>query len=160
MEIRDATAMDLDAIRRLVAEVGREFGFEPEPLGADLDLYGEADAYFRSSALLEVIEHDGNVVGVLGVVQVSARVWELRKLYLAPAHRSGGHGRALANRAIAFARGQSASKLVLQSSVKLTAALALYRSLGFAEVEGEPHSDTCDVAMELLLGGEYGAVSR
>ena len=151
MQLRKATKHDLGAVRVLVAEVGREFGFEPEPEGADLDLYASVDVYFTSSSLLEVLERNSAVVGVLGVVQRSATEWELRKLYLAAEERSRGHGRRLAQRAIEFAREQGAHQLVLQSSLKLSAALSLYKSLGFTEVADKPHSATCDVSLKLNL---------
>ncbi len=151
MDMRAATAEDIPAIRTLVAEVGSEFGFEPEPEGADIDLYGAVDAYFAPGGLLRVLTHDDRVVGVVGVVPHSASDWELRKIYVAAEHRGGGHGRCLLDVAVAFAQIQGARKLVLQSSSKLGAALILYERAGFVTIESGMRSSTCDVAMELTF---------
>lgn len=151
MELRDATPEDLDGIRALVAAVGEEYGFAPEPEGADEDLHGASARYFEPGGMLRVLVDGGAVVGMVGVVPHTGGAWELRKIYLDKGRRGGGHGRRLLDEALGFARGQGAVKLVLQSSSKLGEALRLYERAGFRRVEGDTRSCTCDVAMELAL---------
>ena len=151
MELRDATREDLPSIRSLVAEVAGEYGFEVEPEGADLDLYGEVDAYFGEGGMLRVLEAQGRVVGVIGVVPHGEGAWELRKMYLQRDLRGAGHGRGLLDAALTFARDQGAARVVLQSSTRLESALRLYERTGFIHVEATTRSDACDVMMELSL---------
>lgn len=151
LELRDATPEDLDGIRALVAAVGREYGFAPEPEGADEDLYGAAGRYFEPGGMLRVLVDGGAVVGVVGVVPHWGDAWELRKIYLGADRRGRGHGRRLLEEALGFARGEGAARLVLQSASMLREALRLYERAGFRRVEADPRSSTCDVAMELAL---------
>ncbi len=151
MELRDATRQDLDAIRTLVAEVAGEYGFPPEPEGADSDLYGEVDAYFGEGGMLRVLEGAGSVLGVVGVVPRTGGAWELRKIYLHGSQRGTGLGRRLLDEALSFARDCGADRLVLQSSTKLIEALRLYEGAGFLHLDGQTRSETCDVFMELKL---------
>ncbi len=151
MNLRDATPADLDAIRRLVFSIAAEYGFEPDPEGVDADLCADSEAYFEEGAMLRVLEHDGGVVGMIGVVPRPDRTWELRKIYLDPAFRGGGWGRRLVDEARAFARSQGARAWRLETSTKLGEALRLYERAGFAPVQGSTRSQTCDLSMELAL---------
>lgn len=150
LELRDATKEDLEAIRSLVAEVVGEYGFPPEPEGADADLYEDVDLYFGDGGMLRVLEERDCLVGVVGVVPYGAGTWELRKIYLKGKQRGSGQGRRLLEEALAFARSCGAARLVLQSSTRLTEALRLYERAGFARVD-EAARGTCDVFMELGL---------
>lgn len=150
LELRDATREDLEAIRSLVAEVAGEYGYPPEPEGADADLYGEVDLYFGDDGMLRVLEESGCLLGVVGVVPRGAGTWELRKIYLQRGQRGSGQGRRLLEEALSFARSCGATRLVLQSATRLSEALRLYERAGFTRVEGATRG-TCDVFMELGL---------
>ncbi|MEM8709922.1 MAG: GNAT family N-acetyltransferase [Planctomycetota bacterium] len=151
MHTRSATRADLPAICDVVFAVGREYGYEPEPEGADLDLFEQVDRYFEEGGLLRVLLDGDEVVGVLGLVREDAQTTELRKLYLLPRVRGGGHGRAFLEEAIAFARRRGAERLILQSTSRFERALTLYERAGFRQVNGEMRSPTCDRMMELQL---------
>jgi ribosomal protein S18 acetylase RimI-like enzyme len=62
----------------------------------------------------------------------------LAELYVVPAYRGHGLGRALMNAAIARAREQGADHIDLNTSHDDVAARALYGSLGFSNREGRP----------------------
>lgn len=153
--LRPATHDDLPRVRALVAAVGREYGFEPDPTRVDADLHAEAPRYFAAAGTLEVlVDGLGAVVGVLGVVDARpGEDAELRKLYLTRDHRGAGLGRLLLERAVEFARGRGARRLVLETSTRLEEALALYARAGFvpAAAARAPRSCTCDVRLALEL---------
>ena len=151
MELRDGSSDDLVDVRALVFAVAGEYGFEPEPEGADADLFEHAGEYFAPGGMLRVLEQGGVIVGMVGVVPRGEGVWELRKIYLAADQRGGGQGRRLLEEALTFARAQGARKLVLQTSSKLDAALRLYERAGFVPAQNETRSCTCDVSLELAL---------
>ena len=62
----------------------------------------------------------------------------LAELYVAPARRGHGLGRALMNAAIELARAEGAGYMDLGTAETDVAARALYESLGFSNREGKP----------------------
>ena len=150
--LRDATRGDLPAVRELVFGVTAEYGFAPDPGGADRDLFDEADAYFGEGGMLQVLVDGGRVVGVVGVVPRPPDASELRKIYLARDHHGRGLGRLLLEAAVAFARARGSARLVLETSSKFTEALRLYERAGFLPAGDPTRSCHCDRSLELKLG--------
>ncbi|MBC7842799.1 MAG: GNAT family N-acetyltransferase [Gemmatimonadaceae bacterium] len=94
-----------------------------------------------------------DVVGTAAAIPHAGNVIELAKLAVAPDARGRGLGRALTDAVIAFARSRHAARVVLTSNTRLTAAVSLYRSLGFEARECPPGFgyETADLYMELAL---------
>jgi GNAT superfamily N-acetyltransferase len=82
----------------------------------------------------------GRAVGVVGVKRFDERDAELKRMYLEPAARGTGLGRALADAAIDAARALGYRRLLLDTVTRLATAVALYRSLGFVEIEAYRHN--------------------
>ena len=78
-------------------------------------------------------------VGVGGLKQLSAETGELQRMYVQPAARGLGAGRALLQRLLDDARAMGLRTLRLESLKALAAAHALYRSAGFVEID--PYAD-------------------
>ncbi|MEO7975166.1 MAG: GNAT family N-acetyltransferase [Thermoanaerobaculia bacterium] len=97
---------------------------------------------------------NGEVVGTVAVVPLSAGTFELVKLAVAPSARGRGLGRRLTQAAIDFASSAGAEVLTLCSSHKLREAVSLYESMGFTHTAsrvGAVTYVTADVFMELSL---------
>lgn len=94
---------------------------------------------------------EGEVIGSAAVIKEHG-LYELAKMAVHKEHRGKGVSRVLLDRCIQFAKDAGARKLILYSNSQLTAALALYQSYGFTNVElqNSPFA-TADVKMELQL---------
>lgn len=80
------------------------------------------------------------------------RVGEIRRLFVRSTERATGAGRALTERLISDARSSGFDRLVLNTLPQMTAAQALYASLGFERCEpyvAEPLEDTFYLALDL-----------
>jgi Acetyltransferase (GNAT) family. len=128
--LREASAPgDFDAVRALFAEYARSVdepccftGFEREL--ADLP---------RGYLVLFLFYEEAAPAGCVGLREVDRRTVEMKRLYVRPAFRGLGLGRALAQAAIGAARAAGYERIVLDSLPKMHEARALYRSLDFRE---------------------------
>jgi DNA-binding MarR family transcriptional regulator/GNAT superfamily N-acetyltransferase len=77
------------------------------------------------------------VVGTCAVLKIDDTTYELAKMGVTEKVQGRQIGKKLALTAIGYAVEKGALKLILYTSTKLSAALNLYRGLGFVEVNGE-----------------------
>jgi ribosomal protein S18 acetylase RimI-like enzyme len=136
--VRAAAAADAEAVGRLLHDFNAEFD-DPTP-GADvlaarmLRLLAEGD----TSALLIGEGPDG-----LAVLRFRPAIWDdalecyVAELYIVPARRGRGLGRALLLAAMEHARERGATHMELGTGESDVAARALYESLGFSNSEGK-----------------------
>ena len=76
---------------------------------------------------------DDEPVGCVALEALGGGVFELRRLYVRPAHQGGGLGRALMLAAAEHASAHGGTAITLDVLYTRTTAVGLYRSLGYVE---------------------------
>jgi putative acetyltransferase len=108
--------------------------------------------YAAPAGRLLIALGEGDAVGCVALRPLEADVCEIKRLYVRPEARGRGTGRALADKIIGEARLIGYKRMRLDAIRTMTAAVRLYESLGFREIEPyrfNPISDA--VYMELSL---------
>jgi GNAT superfamily N-acetyltransferase len=117
----------------------REYGFDirfeahvAEPLGRAVR------RGLTEQERIWLVEHGGELVGTIAIVEESSGTAQLRWFLVAPEARGKGLGRRLLDQAIAFSRDAGYEKIILWTVSALTDAARLYRKAGFRKVEEHP----------------------
>jgi ribosomal protein S18 acetylase RimI-like enzyme len=141
MTIRRATPGDAEVVARLLNDFQQEFD-EPSP-GVEALAERYADL-IRNREMTVLLAGEGPD----GFAQIRYRPWVysagqsahsyLEELYVVPALRGRGIGRALLEAAMDTARAEGATQMELGTSEDDEAARALYESAGFTNREGRP----------------------
>ena len=137
--VRPAALADAGAVGRLLHDFNTEFGDVTPGPGRLAERIRQLLSEGEVRVLLGGREPDG-----LAVLRFRPAIWTtglecyLAELYVVPARRGQGLGRALMQAAIELARHEGADHMDLGTSEADVAARALYESLGFSNREGGP----------------------
>ena len=95
---------------------------------------------------------EDEIAGCIALRKFDQWVCEMKRLYVRPAFRGRGLGRALALASVAEARKIGYQRMCLDTLPSMKEAAGLYRSLGFAEAAPYYHNPICGtIFMELKL---------
>ena len=125
-----------------VEEARTLFNEYAEATGVDLSFqnFGEelaslpGDYAPPSGRLILAYEREG-AAGCVALRKVDDAVCEMKRLYVCPAFRGTGLGRTLAEHIVGVAREIGYERMRLDTLPSMRSAIALYRSLGFREIE-------------------------
>lgn len=155
VEIREAAPEELDAARRLVEDYVDSLGIDLGFQDIENELADFPGAYAPPQGSLLLAFDEGEPIGCVAVRAFDGDCCEMKRLYVKPAGRGRGIGRALAVAAIEAARELGYRMMRLDTLAEMEAARALYRSLGFRDVDAYRYNPTPGTAfMELELGAE------
>jgi len=150
LHIVPAAAEDLDAVRSLFREYEASLPFDLSFQNFEEELAGLPGRYAPPSGRLLLARRGGVFVGCVALRQIGNNLCEMKRLFVQPASRSQGIGKALAHAIIE--EGRRIGYKHMRLDTVLEPAKSLYRSLGFQEIPPYQHVPVAGVVfMELEL---------
>jgi GNAT superfamily N-acetyltransferase len=149
--VEDSAAVE--SVRELLKEYWDSFGFTPCFQNFGEELAGLPGAYTPPAGRLALATVDGQPAGCIAMRRVDLNRAELKRLYVRPAFRGLGLGRALIEWTMSEARAVGYTELVGDTMPVMRDALALYDRMGFERVGvGAPvQASACAEAEEPIL---------
>ncbi|MBN8662814.1 MAG: bifunctional helix-turn-helix transcriptional regulator/GNAT family N-acetyltransferase [Candidatus Obscuribacter phosphatis] len=121
---------------------------------ADLRILENTDAILNVGGAIFFAKIGGKVVGTCAILNMGNGVFELAKMGVDEAYQGRGIGRDLVTACIDYAKRCKASLVTLETNSSLKSAIALYKKLGFVQVDKLDHEteyDRADTFMRLDL---------
>jgi ribosomal protein S18 acetylase RimI-like enzyme len=134
MTFREAAEADLPLVERLFREYAAALDVDLAFQGFEEEVAGLPGDYAPPGGRLLLAFQGAEPAGCVALRPFDEDVCELKRLYLRPAFRGRGAGRALAERVIAEAAAIGYRRMRLDTLPSMHEAIPLYRSLGFREI--------------------------
>lgn len=125
---------DVEVARRLFVEYAAALDFSLCFQGFDEELAGLPEPYTPPTGALLLARDWKQAVGCVACRKLTDTVCEMKRLYVMPSHRGRRVGQRLAERIIEEATHAGYERMRLDTVPQMVGAIALYRSLGFREI--------------------------
>ena len=134
-ELDPRSADDVAAARALFEEYAASLDVDLAFQGFAEELAALPEGYLPPTGALLLADVAGAPAGCAAVRALEQDACELKRLYVRPAARGHGLGRSLTEAALDQARRLGYRRVRLDTLPTMTSAFALYRELGFREIE-------------------------
>ncbi len=142
-------------VRGLFREYAESLGFDLCFQGFSAELAGLPGDYAPPEGALLLAMVAGNPTGCVALRRWDREACEMKRLYVRPACRGLGLGRALAETVVARGRMLGYRRMLLDTLDSMEAALDLYASLGFRKISpyyANPIPGACYLSLEWAPG--------
>ncbi len=102
----------------------------------DRKILSQPEKYIlKNGGMIFFALYKNSAVGTIAVTRENEKIFSLTKMAVTASYRGCGLGEKLALTAIDFVRRNGGKQIYLETSTKLSSAMALYKKLGFVETE-------------------------
>ena len=135
LTIRQAqTSGDIDTVRKLFREYQTLLGIDLCFQGFEAELEGLPGDYAPPGGRLFLASNEGVPVGCVALRALAGSRCEMKRLFVRPAARGLGAGRALVARIIGATRAIGYAEMVLDTLPMMAEAQHLYQAFGFRDI--------------------------
>jgi ribosomal protein S18 acetylase RimI-like enzyme len=135
LQLSEAHAgQNLRDARRLIEEYGASLGVSLDFQDFDPELASLPGDYSPPDGRLLLASDQGEIAGCVALRKLEGGICEMKRLYVRPAFRGAGVGRALAEAIIDEARRIGYRRMRLDTLPGMDKARAMYADLGFREI--------------------------
>ncbi|HWG67578.1 MAG TPA: GNAT family N-acetyltransferase [Rhodanobacteraceae bacterium] len=120
--------------RELFREYAQAIGTDLEYQGFSVELAALPAPYVPPRGALLIARFESGIAGCVALRPLDAHRGEMKRLYVRPAYRKSGLGKALVEAVINAAHRIGYRELRLDTLASMTSAQALYRRIGFVEI--------------------------
>jgi len=129
------TEEEIQNTRLLFREYAASLGFDLRFQNLDQELTNLPGEYAPPEGRLILAFEDAHPVGCVALRKINQTICEMKRLYVRPQYRGHGIGKRLAQAIIEEARNIGYQSIRLDTVPTMKEATALYRQLGFIEIE-------------------------
>lgn len=151
LEIRPATPADIPALQELFREYARSVGNDICFQTFEQEVATLPGAYAPPQGRILLAADTQTLAACVALRPLTPDICELKRLYVRPAFRGIALGRTLTEHALALAATLGYTALRLDTLPEMTAAIALYRKLGFLEIPRYGDNPASALCFEKLL---------
>jgi ribosomal protein S18 acetylase RimI-like enzyme len=158
--IKIDTQDELLAVQELFLEYATTLGFNLEFQNFEKEVRSLPGEYAEPNGCILLAKRYDEIVGCIALRPMDETVCEMKRMYIRPAHRGKGLGRALATAIIQEAIEKGYQYMRLDTINTMTEAIQLYYSLGFDDIAAyryNPVSGAKYMELDLL---EYNNLTK
>ncbi len=155
VSIRPAQPHEMPLVKELfieyAAEISNQTGLDLSFQSFDQELATLPGKYSPPRGVILLAELDGVPSGVVALRPLSEGIAEMKRLFVQPQARGFRLGWLLVDAIVEQARQTGYTAVRLDSLPHMQSAIALYRSVGFRDIEAYYENSVCPVCLELEL---------